>query len=520
MSGKRPVVMIGLDGAAGDRVLRLCQEGKMPTLDHLYRTGYSSILEGPAGLFAGGVWPTFYTGKEVPSHGLFHNKLWRPEAMRCEMANETWLPEKPFWERLNRENLRTAVLDVPMTVAPPKPNGGLQLAGWNTHDLLCKGAWPPALWKQLARQFGSPAVPPELFGPQTPKTLLRLRKQLLQATTQIGAIGESILRKEAWDLFLLVFGSPHRAGHYLYDLSQIDTLNLGQKDLTLLHNSLDDIYIACDKALARLLRHVPPEATTMVFAVHGMGKNPGWADRCGEILARIQNADSTPSRKTGLLYRLKKALPWQVIRQVTTRLPQAVQHRLVSLWSASMCDWETTRLFPLPMDHAGYLRVNLRGREPRGIVSSGREHEELLLQTAEAIGSFRDMDTGKPIASRIFTLPELGPEDAPYRDLLPDLVITWGEVPASSCRGIRSESFGEILWEDAGRLPSGRAGNHTEHGWFVATGPGVSPGKSSNGHRITDLVPTLDALLDVKSPEDLQGLPIEAVCGPVGKNDE
>ena len=31
-------------------------------------------------------------------------------------------------------------------------------------------------------------------------------------------------------------------------------------------------------------------------------------------------------------------------------------------------DWNATRYFPLAMDHAGYMRINLAGREPNGIV--------------------------------------------------------------------------------------------------------------------------------------------------------
>jgi predicted AlkP superfamily phosphohydrolase/phosphomutase len=222
MNKRSRVVMIGLDGAEITLVERLCSEGKLPTLQSLRKRGCFGVLEGDANVFAGGVWPTFYTSKTVPWHGIYHNKLWRYENMRCEIADEEWLPERPFWEFFDDSMGRIAVIDVPMTLSVPKPINGMHVCGWGTHDLIKKGSWPPDLWKTLRKQFGSPAMPPEFFGPQTKRSLIKLRDRLLKSTEQVIDMGKQILAQESWDLFFLVFGAAHRGGHYLWDLSQLN----------------------------------------------------------------------------------------------------------------------------------------------------------------------------------------------------------------------------------------------------------------------------------------------------------
>jgi predicted AlkP superfamily phosphohydrolase/phosphomutase len=239
-----------------------------------------------------------------------------------------------------------------------------------------------------------------------------------------------------------------------------------------------------------------------------MGRNTAWADRCADMLAQIQRGGAAPRPKRGVLYEIKRHLPWPLVRAVTTRLPASVQARLVTLWSGSMFDWRTTRVFPLPMDHAGYLRVNLRGREPEGIVEPGADYQALCAEVATAFESYRDLATGRPIVRRVHRLDELAPAGAAARDRLPDLVVEWSDVSPVDSPGVTSPRYGELRWSPDRRLPSGRAGNHRAHGWFVASGPGTPAGLTAAGHDIRDLVPTVWRWLDAAPTDAFEGAPI------------
>jgi predicted AlkP superfamily phosphohydrolase/phosphomutase len=484
----------------------------LPAIQSLREEGCFGPLESNASVFAGGVWPTFYTAKDVPWHGIYHNKLWRHENMRCEVAHDEWLSEKPFWEMLDREKYRIAAIDVPMTVGAPRPVNGIQLAGWGTHDLIVKGSWPADLWKKVKKEFGRPVMPPECFGPQSVKTLQRLQDVLLKATDQMVRLSESLLVQERWDLFLVVLGAAHRGGHYLWDLSQIDTAGPSSEVQEMLSHALVDIYQACDHAVGRLIEKAPGDARVLVFALHGMGPNPGWSDRCPEILGRIQQKGKHTPSKTGFLYKLRQILPWQLIRQVTALLPQEALNRLVSLWSARMFDWSTTRYFPVPMDLAGYIRINVKGRENEGIVEPGQEYESICKELEDAFLSFRDAATGEPLVERVYRMYELAPTDAPYRNGLPDLAVTWRDTSAVLSNCIRSEAYGEITWDTGGKLPSGRSGNHLGRGWFAARGDRIPPGARVEGYGILDLVPTVFHWLGEEPGPDFQGKSISDLC--------
>jgi len=159
------------------------------------------------------------------------------------------------------------------------------------------------------------------------------------------------------------------------------------------------------------------------------------------------------------------------------------------------------------MDHAGYIRVNLRGREPQGIVSPGQEYDALCAELAAGFMSFSDLKTGAPLVRCVYRQQELAPTGAPARDRLPDLVIEWNGVSPIESPGITSERYGELRWTPFGRIPSGRAGNHRAHGWFVAAGEGIDAGQV-DGHNILDLVPTVCAWLGIDLGDRLHGQPM------------
>jgi predicted AlkP superfamily phosphohydrolase/phosphomutase len=507
MSARVPVVLLGLDAAELEVVERLAAAGSLPNLNRLFASGRSGIIRGEAELFAGAVWPTFYTGQPVHRHGLYHNKLWRQERMRCEIAAADWITEPPFWERLRGQGRRVAIMDVPMTVARPAPLDGVTLAGWGTHDVIARGSWPEKLWREIATALGPSAMPPERFGSQTPATLARLTRELRTATSQVAEIGARLYRQEPWDLFLLVFGGTHRGGHYLWDLSQIDTTGMKPGRRQALRDALGQVYRTVDAGVGRILELLPREARVLVFALHGMGPNAAWADRCSEILTRILSRSSQAGEpRRGLVYAAKQAIPWRMARAVTARIPPEIQARLVPLWSTRMYDWRTTRAFPLPMDHAGYVRINLRGREPQGIVAA-EDYGALCEEITKGFLGFRDAVSGRPIVRRVHQLDDLAPPDAAARDRLPDLVIEWDDVPPGAAPVIRSERLGELQWSSP-RLPSGRAGNHRPDGWFVATGPGITEGRTAGTHPIVDLVPTVYRWLGLEPDPALAGQPI------------
>ena len=504
VSTRTPVIAIGLDAAEVTLVEELCRAGKMPTLQRLRERGRCGLIRSEAEYFLSTVWPTFSTATNTEYHGWYFNKMWRPDRMRLEYASEEWLGQNPFWEWPGMEGLRMAILDLPYTDRPPETFNGAFVCGWQTHDDFGRFWFPAARWRELERTFGRPVLRRERFGKQTPATLLRLRRELLDSQAQIGRICRSMLQSEAWDLFLVVIGSLHRGTHYLWDLEQIDHSRLGSEDRRILERSRDDLFVEADRTVSAILEAAPSDARILVFALHGMTRNDGWAERFPALVHQIRRDTSPTPPAEGFLYRWKRRIPWRVIRQFTTRLPTSVNQALVPIWSARMLDWSRTRFFALPLDINGYLRVNLRGREAAGIVEPGQEYEELLEELEEAFLSFRAIDTGEQVVRDVTRTDDILDPDGPRRQFLPDLIVRFRPIRTQELSGVVSARYGEIRWTKGSPLPSGRSGNHLPTGWLVAAGPGIEPGPDLEADSV-DIIPTILSWLDADVPSSANG---------------
>ena len=466
---RTPVFMVGIDGADWELVQRLMAEKKLPTLAHLMQQGCYGKLDSPADEYAGGVWPDFYTGQSVAHHGIYHNKLWRQQQMRCEVPTDHWLKSRPFYETLSEQGYRVCVFDMPMVLGSPRPLNGIYLGGWGTHDLIAKGASPAGLWQQLQASYGKPIMPAEYFGRQSAHGLLLLRDQLIKATEQVTDIGVDLLGSESWDFSCVILGATHRAGHYLWDDSQVENASATERQE--ISTALEDVYVACDKALAQLLSAASPNALKLVFAVHGMKPNHGWGDLGHDLLEGILHSSRRQKPRRGLLYEVRRRLPFHLVRPLLTRLPLAVTDCLLQLWSANMYDWQTTPYFPLPMDQAGYIRINLKGREKNGIVEPGAKYEQLCAELEQYLLSLQDADSGHAIVGKVIRAWLEAPEDAPARDVLPDLVVVWGDRPARECRCVVSDRLPGLAIRVPDHNISGRSGNHAGHDYRVHQEP-------------------------------------------------
>jgi predicted AlkP superfamily phosphohydrolase/phosphomutase len=340
---------------------------------------------------------------------------------------------------------------------------------------------------EIEERFGRQLMPPELYGRQTGDGLLEMHEKALLATRQAAAICEWLQRRESFDLFMVVLGGAHRVGHYLWDLSQIDTDGLSPDLRARLERARDEIYGECDAAVGRVAAAAPAGARVSVFALHGMGPNPGWTEVFPDILG-LATGDAGGAASTGLrtqLHRLRRQ-PW--VMQATRLMPDRAQRLMMSVWSSNMHDWSKTRQFALPGEIGGGVRINLAGREPAGIVQPGREYEELCDELAHRLRNVRDLETGEPLAAAVHITDTLLPADASHRRYLPDLVVEWRERRITDSPGIHMPGVGELHWGKGRRIASGRSGNHRAHGWFVGE---RSPRSRPEQRTALDVIETL-----------------------------
>src|SRR5262249_15908396 len=146
----------------------------------------------------------------------------RAEHMRVEFIDDAWPPVRPFWARPSPRRLRTALIDIPYLPDPGSGHDGVFLSGWQCHDVMPRRSQPSSLLGDIEARFGPTELSDEHYGAQTPDSLERSHRDCVAAARQIAEICAWLMQRERYDLFVVVLGSAHRAGHYLWDLSQID----------------------------------------------------------------------------------------------------------------------------------------------------------------------------------------------------------------------------------------------------------------------------------------------------------
>jgi predicted AlkP superfamily phosphohydrolase/phosphomutase len=481
----RKLLLIGLDAADASLVERWMDDGTMPTLRALRAGGTWGRLSTSARYLTGSPWPTFYTGRPPSDHGIYHDFQWRQEQMAFAAPGADWLPVAPFWRHIGGD-IQAVVHDVPMTPGT-EPFPGLEVTGWGSHDkLVAPQSYPPSLLDEVVQRFGESPIRTDEFGRASLDHLRELHTELTSLTRRSSELASWLLERP-WNLGIAVFGALHRGGHRFWDRTSVEG------DLTpevggWYDGALRDLYRAADEAVGRLVAGAPG-AAVFVFALHGMAENSARVDFLDDMLARVLHGPAAAKPRHGLLRRFGEALPLSLRRGLTNAVPGALKNRVMTRWTTGGVNWDQTPAFTLRADLNGYIRLNVRGREPRGIVAP-EEMEALCARLTEGLLSFRDADTGAPIIEEIRRSTEVFPPGE-RSDRLPDLIVRWHQSTGAPHAAVVSATLGRIDRATPGRIPNGRSGNHTPYGFLLARGPGIAAGAALQPDAdILDLAPT------------------------------
>jgi predicted AlkP superfamily phosphohydrolase/phosphomutase len=160
-------------------------------------------------------------------------------------------------------------------------------------------------------------------------------------------------------------------------------------------------------------------------------------------------------------------------------------------------DWTKTQAAPQGVVN---IFVNLKGREPTGIVEPGEEYERLRRRIVEALMAYRDPEAG--VCPFVFALRR---EDAEVANMWGNLVgdVVYATLP-------------EFDGAHGHQLPSARYGWGGQHALFVLAGAGVKRGEHLERQvRQVDVAPTLAYLTGLPTPAQAEGrVVMEALTRP------
>jgi predicted AlkP superfamily phosphohydrolase/phosphomutase len=289
---------------------------------------------------------------------------------------------------------------------------------------------------------------------------------------------------------------------------------------------IETAYRSLDGAIDRLLKAAGPDTAVFVISEFGAGALQSgvqvntWLQREGFLAYKKPPSpmDGRGTRKSGSGTGFRSWIA--AARQAAqTHLPPAaitfanrhlkgVKSWVQSYLAGSDIDWARTEAFCRGKE--GEIYINLKGRDPHGIVPPGEPYESVRDRIIERLMELTDPKTGQRAVERVYRREEL--YRGPLLEWAPDLVVSWLDgkyMPTESDR--EKDSVFVTRWREYMGWPT--TGSHRIEGVLFARGPGIPGGIKISGAGIEDLLPTWFSNLNQEVPPGIEGRPIPELFG-------
>jgi len=208
-----------------------------------------------------------------------------------------------------------------------------------------------------------------------------------------------------------------------------------------------------------------------------------------------------------------KRISSAVTPQAIERMKQVLPERLWDSWTRWVLGlgntWPHSLAFAVPSDNSGAIRINLKGREPHGLVEPGEPYRALCDELAQVFSALINPATGRRAVREVVQVRQRYHGD--QIDELPDLLVRWTHDAAITA--LTSPRIGTV----SGVLPDERTGAHMPDGFLLAAGEGLKVDCELEAANIMDVAPTILHLLGRRPSPEMDGGVLEDLFdGPSG----
>jgi len=523
------LVVVGLDGATFDLIRPWVAAGRLPTLARLLQDGSHAPLQSVLHPFTAQAWTSMVTGANPGKHRIFD--FWERDfsVYGFRLTNASFRALPALWTLLSQAGRRVIVLNVPMTY-PPEPVNGVLVSGWDTPGLGVAFTHPPALKAGLSALAGGQpyVIVPDDWKYSAARRDDRVLSELQREIDVRFTVVTSLMAREPWDLCFFVVSALDGASHFLWKHHDPNhpLYNADETARYFDEDPMLQVYQRADQRLGELLDRLPADTRVLVVSDHGEGPlgdveihlNLWLAGRGLLKMCRPGSSRTLRSATRWLAARLvdwgKHLLYGRVSFSTLARLRRLWPDRLRTILSEEAffpgVDWSQTQAYSEEV--RGNIWINLRGRDPQGIVEPGPAYEALRDQIIAELPSLTDPRTGRRLVKRVWRREELF--NGPYVECFPDLLVEAGYPdlfrPRGSYQGM--EPVRHLTVEEMRQRRV--TGCHRSTGIFLAWGPGIRAGVALPLIRITDVAPTTLYLLGEPIPGWMDGRVLTEIVEP------
>jgi predicted AlkP superfamily phosphohydrolase/phosphomutase len=455
------VVVIGLDCATPKLMFHDLAD-EIPNLRKLMSNGMSGPLASITPPITVPAWACAMTGKTPGQLGIYGFRNRKDSTYEgLSIATSDAIKEPAVWDLLGAKGLRSMLIGVPPSFPPPKEFPGWRVGCFLTPPSAKSWAYPQELEAEIVAELGE--------GDDYIFDIPDFRKagydvvldQVFAMTERRFRVARRMMRTKPWDFFMVCEIALDRLHHVFWQ--HYDPRHPLHEPGNKYETAFQDYYRFLDRAVGTLLEEIPDDAITIVMSDHGA--RPMMGGLCfNDWLVREGYLGMTESLAG----------------------PMPIKDAPID-WSRSVA-WGDGGYY-------GRLFLNVKGREPQGIVDPSRyeaTRDELIAKLEAAPGP-----DGEPLGTKVFK-----PQDV-YTDVkgvAPDLIVYFGDLAWRSVGSVGNPSL-YTYENDTG--PDGA--NHDRDGIFAMTGLSGQPMGNVDGMSLVDVGPSILKLYDIEAPAGVVG---------------
>jgi len=477
------VLLLGIDGATYNVFDPAFAAGHLPNYKKLLDRSASGILTSTIPPYTPPGWTSIFTGVNPGRHGIFGFTLGNVQR-KGGLVRLDRVTAPAMWNVANAQGIRMGVFNVPMTFPPPvvdgfsvsgmlTPEGGGETPENFTH--------PESLAKDLVAAAGGYEIDIEVNYDEDWKNTEIIERLSRNLARKRLALRHLLDTHTDIPFLFAVLEAPDRLMHVHYKYLDPNCEHFERPEAAPIRERAWAFFDEMDEMMGELLEWAGSDAYVVTMSDHGFGPK----EKSVNVNVALREWGLLNVGGAGSV--TKSAGVRKVARRAKKVLPKSVWQKAKGAAQASI-DWSTTKAFSGPIPQQG-IYINLKGREPNGIVEQG-DYEAVRDEIIDHFSALKDPDDGLPVADLIYRREDVveGPQAVDAPDLFP------------VCRAYSYELsdglYSPSILDDYRELPRGF---HQVDGIFGLAGPGISPDSGLTAS-IYDIAPTGLYLAGCKLP--------------------
>lgn len=488
------VLIIGLDGATWNILDAFLLENYMPNLKKLKDKGYSGILQSTEPPITPVAWTTCITGCKPQKHGIlgWYEYSFEEDLLTTTTSNNCLVPN--MWQELSYQGYNIVSINVPGTYPCQKINGFL-VCGFGCPGPQSEFTYPKNLKNEIMDNISDYDVMAtwNKSAKQDPKALEGNLKCVERSFKQRLEVAKMISHKIEWDVMMVQFQDTDLIAHVLWSYLDKNT----RDNYVLQRDRLFRVFKRLDEIIGELL-DLASTSDLMVAVV----SDHGLCRRIAEIKPNVLLAKWGYLRAKSSFRRKRDR--WS--KKINLLRGKSEKHEDIGVKQPrnSDFDWRHSKAMVIHSPINGYLFLNVKGRQPYGIVEPGQEYENILRDLKKRFEQCINPENSERVFEKVDTPEKVYGATGAHIQNCADLIL----VPKNGYEM-------KVSWSNKRKFLksfslSHLEGSHHREGMYLFSGTNVNCHVNQPVH-IVDIAPTIYAALGAKLPSYLDGRALESI---------